>query len=332
MKFSLIICTYQRSKAIVTLLKSVQLQSIYPNEILIIDGSEDDDTKNILTKKPFKNIHYFKVTEKDRGLTKQRNFGIKKVTDAIEVVCFLDDDTILAKNYFKELIHSYTNYPNAVGIGGYITNEVEWKIQKEEKCFRTYYCIDGFKRKEGLRFRIRKFLKLIDKTPPGFMPSFSHGRSISFLPPSNKIYPVEFFMGGVSSFKKEVFDKIKFSTYFEGYGLYEDLDFCLRASKIGQLYVNTGAKLEHHHEEAGRPNKFNYGKMVVRNGWYVWRVKYPKPTFKAKVLFHLNVILLLKLRFINSFYGTHKKEAFTEGIGRLVGWFSLFLNKPKLNF
>ena len=329
MKFSLIICTYQRPKAIVELLKSVQLQSIYPNEILIVDGSEDDDTKNILTKKPFKNICYFKVTEKHRGLTKQRNFGIKKVAGGIEVVCFLDDDTILDENYFKELINSYTNYPNAVGIGGYITNEVEWKIQKEEKCSKKYYCIDGFKRKEGLRFRIRKFLKLIDKTPPGFMPRFSHGRSISFLPPSNKIYPVEFFMGGVSSFKKEVFDKIKFSTYFEGYGLYEDLDFCLRVSRTGHLYVNTSAKLAHHHEEAGRPNKFNYGKMVVRNGWYVWRVKYPKPTFKAKVLFHLNVILLLKLRFINSFSGTHKKEAFTEGIGRLVGWFSLFLNKPK---
>jgi GT2 family glycosyltransferase len=161
------------------------------------------------------------------------------------------------------------------------------------------------------------------------MPTYSHGRSIGYLPTSNKIYPVEFFMGGVSSFKKEVLDKIKFSTYFEGYGLYEDLDFCLRTSKIGQLYVNTAAKLEHHHEQAGRPNKFKYGKMVVRNGWFVWRVKYPNPTFKAKVLFHLNSIVLLKIRFLNSLYGTHKKEAFTEGMGRFVGWITLFFNKPQ---
>jgi GT2 family glycosyltransferase len=190
--------------------------------------------------------------------------------------------------------------------------------------------MDGFIRKEGIRFKIRKLLGLIDNTPPGYMPMYSHGRSISYLPPTNKIYPVEFFMGGVSSFRKEVFDSLKFSTYFEGYGLYEDLDFCLRVSKKGQLYVNTAAKLEHHHEVAGRPNKYEYGKMVVRNGWYVWRVKYPIPTLKARLLFHLNVIVLLKLRFINSLYGNHKMEAFTEALGRLVGWFSLFLKKPKI--
>jgi GT2 family glycosyltransferase len=161
------------------------------------------------------------------------------------------------------------------------------------------------------------------------MPAYSHGRSIGHIPPSNKVYPVEFFMGGVASYKKEVVDKIQFSTYFEGYGLYEDLDFCLRVAKLGNLYVNTAAQLAHHHHEAGRPNKYKYGKMVVRNGWYVWRVKYPKPTLKAKLLFHLNVIVLLKLRFINSITGSHKKEAFTEALGRLVGWFSLFLNKPK---
>lgn len=328
MKFSLIICTYQRPKAIVKLLNSVQKQSLYPTEIIIIDGSLDDKTYIEVSNNNFKNLSYFKVSDNDRGLTKQRNYGISKVSNDMDVICFLDDDTILEKDYFENLIKTYTLKIDMLGVGGYITNEIKWEIQKEEKCPKKYYCIDGYKRIEGLRFRVRKFLKLIDKTPPGYMPVYSHGRSISFLPPSNKVYPVEYFMGGVSSFKKEVLDNIKFSTYFEGYGLYEDLDFCLRASKIGQLYVNTTAKLAHHHEEAGRPNKFNYGKMVVRNGWYVWRVKYPSPTFKAKFLFHINVIILMKLRFLNSLYGNHKKEAFTEAFGRLVGWISLFLSKP----
>ena len=191
------------------------------------------------------------------------------------------------------------------------------------------YCLDGYCRKESARFKLRKILGLMDDTLPGFMPIFSHGRSIGHLPPSNKIYPVEFFIGGVASYKTTIFETIQFSTYFEGYGLYEDLDFCLRVSKLGNLYVNTAAQLEHHHNESGRPNKYKYGKMVMRNGWYVWRVKYPKPTLKAIVLFHINVIVLLKLRFLNSFTGSHKKEAFTEALGRLVGWFSLFLKEPK---
>jgi GT2 family glycosyltransferase len=325
MKFSLIICTYQRPQALLKLLASVLKQTLYPNQIIIVDGSLDNATKQVLKLNTYKNLNYFKVSKSERGLTKQRNFGISKVSKDSQVVCFLDDDTILNTTYFEFLIEIYKLKPNALGVGGYITNEVNWS----KKTLKNGYCIDGYCRKESLRFKLRKKIGLIDETLPGYMPIYSHGRSIGHLPPSNKIYAVEFFMGGVSSFKKEVFKKIQFSTYFEGYGLYEDMDFCLRVSKLGNLYINTAAKLEHHHNVEGRPNRYKYGKMVVRNGWYVWRVKYPKPSLKAKLLFHLNVIVLFKLRFINSITGTNNKEAFTEALGRLVGWFSLFLNAPK---
>ena len=331
MKFSVIICTYQRPKAIITLLNSVKVQLVYPTEILIIDGSTNNQTNEILKNNSFKNLSYYKVKDLDRGLTKQRNYGISKVSKEIKVVCFLDDDTILSPSYFKNLIHTYNSKRDAVGVGGYISNEVQWEKINNRTCNSNYFCFDDYQRKEGTRFKLRKWLGLIDDTDPGFMPIYSHGRSISYLPPSNKIYEVEFFMGGVSSFKKDLLDKIKFSTYFEGYGLYEDMDFCLRASKIGQLYVNTAAKLEHYHEQSGRPNKYTYGKMVVRNGWHVWRVKYPNPTLKARFKWNLTVVVLLKLRFLNIFTTQQRKEAFTEGIGRLVGWFSLFLNKPKRN-
>ncbi len=330
MQFSLIICTYQRPFAIIKLLQSVQNQILYPNEILIIDGSTDNKTKKIIETKTFSNLTYFKVNKKDRGLTKQRNFGISRVTDDSEIICFLDDDTILDKNYCKELISTYNKKPDAVAVGGYITNEVLWKKKKGTLNYNEFE-LDGFVRKIGQRNTIRKYFKLLPNVAPGIMPPFSNGFPVSFLPPSNKIYSVEYFMGGVSSFKKELFNQLQFSTYFEGYGLYEDLDFCLRASKIGQLYVNTSAKLEHHHEQLGRPNKYTYGKMVVRNGWYVWRVKYPNPSLKARFKWNMTVILLTKLRFLNIFTEQEKKEAFTESIGRLVGWFSLFLNKPKIN-
>jgi len=137
-------------------------------------------------------------------------------------------------------------------------------------------------------------------------------------------------MGGVASYKKELFEKISFSTYFEGYGLYEDMDFCLRASEHGKLLVNTNAKLEHHHAEEGRPNKYNYGKMVLRNGWYVWHVKYPNPSLKAKVKWNLINGLLIILRFSNVLTTAKRKEAFTESIGRIVGWLSLLFNKPTI--
>ena len=331
MNFSLIICTYNRRNAIEVLMNSIVNQSLYPNQIIIVDGSLNQETKTYFEHNNFNNLNYYLVDDSNRGLTKQRNFGILKVNNASEVVCFLDDDTILDVNYFKELIKTYSGFPDAFGVGGYITNEVKWELNSEnyQKNSR-YFTYDGFHRIEDKRYIFRRKLGLDSDVLPGYLPMFSHGRSISYLPPSDKVYKVEQLMGGVSSFKKGVLDAHKFSTYFEGYGLYEDAEFTIRVSKFGQLYINTNAKLEHHHDASGRPNQYCYGRMVVINGWYVWRTKNPNPKFIHSVKWHTITILLTFIRIANIFTTQKRKEAFTESLGRTVGWFSIVFNKPKI--
>jgi hypothetical protein len=189
---------------------------------------------------------------------------------------------------------------------------------------------EGWKKIDSSRFVFCKRIGLDINTKPGFVPEFSHGLSISFLPPSGKIYEVEQLMGGVSSFRRDVFQSFQFSTYFEGYGLYEDADFTLRLSKAGKLYVNTAATLGHFHDSSGRPSQYRYGIMVVRNGWYVWRIKHRFPSFKAQVKWHSITLLLTFIRLTNTFTTDKKEDSFFEFLGRMVGWFSLLLNKPKL--
>ena len=116
MKFSLIVCTYQRPQPLITLLRSVKEQSLYPHEIIIVDGSLDNATQEALTQEEFENIHYFLVSPQNRGLTKQRNFGISKLALDNDIVSFLDDDTILQEDYFENLILGYKELPEAVGI------------------------------------------------------------------------------------------------------------------------------------------------------------------------------------------------------------------------
>lgn len=328
MNFSLIICTYMRPKSLLALLDTVVIQSLYPDEIIIVDGSTDDKTQQELTTHKIKNLTYYKVSKEERGLTKQRNYGIKRVSKSIEIVCFLDDDILLTTHYFKNLIATYSVYPNALAVGGYITNEIVWKETTKAK--ENDYYFEGWARKEPQRFRLRKRLGLIDETRPGWMPTFSNGRSISFLPPNGKIYQVEQLMGGVASYKKQVFKEFQFSKYFEGYGLYEDADFSLRLAKKGALYVNTSAQLEHHHHPSGRPNQFSYGKMVIRNGWYVWRVKYTSPSFISKFKWNAIALVLIFLRLVNVVTTNRKKEALTEALGRIYGLFTLLFNKPNV--
>ena len=56
MNFTLIVCTYMRPNPLLTLLNSVKEQTLYPKEILIIDGSTNNDTKVILEKNKFQNL------------------------------------------------------------------------------------------------------------------------------------------------------------------------------------------------------------------------------------------------------------------------------------
>ncbi|WP_417857813.1 glycosyltransferase family 2 protein [Xanthomarina gelatinilytica] len=331
MKFSLIICTYMRPKAIITLLDSVNKQVLYPNEIIIVDGSTNAKTKEAILKNTYADLIYYKVSKEQRGLTKQRNFGISKVSDDMEIVCFLDDDIVLTSNYFEKLIATYNVYPDAAGVGGYIVNEVNWrKLKINEKPKFEEYLIDGFVRSLGSRNILRKKLNLLSKESPCIMPEFSNGFSVGFLPPNNKIYKAEYFMGGVSSFRKKIVDNFKFSNYFEGYGLYEDLEYCLRVSNNYILYVNTGATLYHYHEEDGRPNTYKYGRMVIRNGWYVWRIKFPSPSLNARFKWNSTAWLLMLIRLSNVITTSKRKEAFTEFVGRKIGWLSLIFNKPKM--
>ena len=61
MKFSLIICTYMRPESLLALLQSIEKQLLYPNQILVIDGSVNDETKIILEKNKFLKLEYLLV-------------------------------------------------------------------------------------------------------------------------------------------------------------------------------------------------------------------------------------------------------------------------------
>lgn len=333
MKFSLVICTYLRPQSLLELLHSVKAQTLYPNEIIIVDGSINDETDILLKKHTFKNLEYFKVDASHRGLTKQRNFGIQQVAVSSQIICFLDDDTVLKNNYFETIILDFKSNSTIIGVGGVAVNENRWEPKIKGKSYSKYhyYMLDNWVCKEGLRNVVRNYLGLSSPLMPNRMPDFSNGRTCSY-PLTGQCYEVDLLIGMSMNFRSHVFKYISFSTYFEGYGLYEDADFSIRAQRYGKLVLSTAAQLVHHHDGSGRPNRFNYGKMVIRNGWYVWRVKYQNPSTKAQFKWHATALLLTIIRFTNIFTtdSTKSKEAFTESMGRVVGWFSIIFNSPKI--
>ena len=171
---SLIICTYQRKDALLRLLTSVQKQSLYPNEILIIDGSLDNETEIAIKELVYQKLRFYKVDDNNRGLTKQRNFGVDQLNTDCEVVCFLDDDTLLHEDYFKNIKERFEAEQSITGIGGLATNENRWKPITDSFKYHSkrYKIIDGYYVKEGFRNVVRNYLGLGANQLPGVMPAF----------------------------------------------------------------------------------------------------------------------------------------------------------------
>ena len=330
MKISLIVYTYMRPGSLYNLLKTVEGQTRIPDEVIIVDGSTNSESEAKIKESNFNLLlHYFHVSDEDRGLTKQRNYGVQKVSDAMDIVAFLDDDIELEKHYFEEIEKTYMAKPDAIAVGGVTTNEVHW----EEKVYDdiAYFTYDGWSRRDDIRYRVRKLLGLVSDVQPGTVLSYGHERSIGFLPPTGKIYQTDFLMGGIASYRKKVFGLLSFSHFFEGYGLYEDKDFSLHIRKYGQIYINTNAKVEHHHDPLGRPNYYKYGQMVIWNGWRVWRIATPNPKFDSIVKWWSITVLLTVIRLGNAITGPNREIAIKDFMGRCSGMIRLIYTSPDLD-
>jgi len=322
---SLIICTYKRPEIVKRLLESINDQIVLPGEIIVVDGSLDDRTEvsvSEVTGPVSDRLIYIRVDENDRGLTRQRNVGIRRAHG--EIIAFLDDDTVPEKDYFEQLLACFDRHPEAIGVGGQIITGSDWRpADLQKKPSNAAYRWENWEMPESYRWRIRKLLGLTSNLPPGWMPAFGHGRPSNY-PSNGNDYPVEFVMGGASAWRKDLFSSCQFSNYFIGYGLYEDLDFCVRASGIGQIFQCTSAQLEHYHASGGRPNQFAYGKMVVRNGWFVWRRRWPNPKLIDRIKWWEISLLLAFLRLID-----WRSQGTKEALGRFAGCFSVLFNPPR---
>lgn len=131
MDISVIIPTRERIKYLNRCIKSIELQTEIPDEIVLIVHKDDQKTKEYITNlKTNLKINYYQT---DGGTCKGRNLGIKKSNG--EILIFIDDDVILEKNYVKNLKVCFENYDLDV-LTGYTLDLVDiitpWFVKKNE--------------------------------------------------------------------------------------------------------------------------------------------------------------------------------------------------------
>ena len=232
MTFSIVIPTKNRPKQLIAVFESILNQKKIPDQIIIIDQSDDDKVnKSIFFKliKKLKLILNYIHDKKINGLVEAKHLSISLNT--CNYVTFLDDDIILEKNYLYEIENSLKKSPDMIGLNGFIKNYPKVSLTKR------------------LIFRITHFGIFRD----------NRMSIISSIKP-NSINPkkVDVLSGGLSTWRRDVLDSVPFDIK-NGFHAYEDKEFSMRVFKKFSkcFFIIPQAKLNHYHSEVNRQTKLN---------------------------------------------------------------------------
>ncbi|GHT03934.1 glycosyl transferase family 2 [Bacteroidia bacterium] len=113
MKFSIIICTYNRAEYLRKSLESAAKQD-FPTEdfeILVVDNNSPDATETVCDDlmRQYPNIRYFK--EMRQGVSYGRNRGMNEAQG--KFIAFVDDDETIRSNYVYKLNEFFKTCPQA---------------------------------------------------------------------------------------------------------------------------------------------------------------------------------------------------------------------------
>ena len=219
-KISAIIPTKNRSIDLEKAIKSILVQSKLPDELIIIDQSDStesyDLTKALLIQKLLNKYIYILDTTVT-SLVSAKKLGVMKASG--NIICFLEDDIILEPNYFNNINNGFIYKEDMLGCSGIIINH-------PKRSFIGQYIFNIFHLGIFRDYRSKYF-----------------GANSSF---SNELIPCNTLSGGVSAWRKEVFDMIPFDD-LNGFHMLEDIDYSTRAAGYfgDRFYINTQAHLSH---------------------------------------------------------------------------------------
>jgi len=247
---SLVIPTYLRHDLLFKCLESISKQTLQPSEIIIINNGKKLIIQNT-------NINIIN-TNRNLGFAKSCNLGIIKSKN--NLVGLVNDDTILDKNYIKQMMNEINKNNRSTIFCPKIYQDLNTNLLESTGDYiaKTY------------EFKHRGIGEIDNK-------QYDSQKNILLAPATASIY------------KKSLFEKIGY--FDEDYHSYfEDVDLSLRGILNNQKYTFVPKAIVWHKGQSTSKFNSNKGYYEYRNSMITWIKCAPK--------MNINIVKILLLKYI----------------------------------
>ena len=249
---SIIICTFQRSRALAGVLNCLADQTCRDYEVLIVHAGVDSVPDQIVEQ--FRRTTEFMVpvtvVHTQKGLPIQRNAGIARASG--DLIAFLDDDLSVAPTFVSRVIQAFAlvGMADVGGITGYDTLHYGQPLAP--------------------RYRVRKWLGYYPDLRPGALGLCRCTVPLSFQTPFSGFREVRWLPGFCMVYRRAAIGRLRFDEALPAYGT-EDGIFSMSVGRRWRLLMWGDLHVQHHADPTSRcpPAEAIYGGSfsLSRNHW-----------------------------------------------------------------
>ena len=210
MELTLIITTYNWPESLSLVIKSIENQSVYPDEVIIADDGSAQETRDLINDfKRSSKLNIVHVWQEDIGFraARSRNNAIFESTG--DYIVLIDGDTILHSNFLKDHMASAEPGFFVQGSRALLSKKITKKILAEKKINFSFFTFGIMNRKNSINSR---FLSLI------------------FSNKNNNLNGIK--SCNMGFYRQDCFNINGFNNDFEGWGR-EDSEFVVRLINSG---------------------------------------------------------------------------------------------------
>jgi glycosyltransferase involved in cell wall biosynthesis len=224
---SAVVPTRHRHEALGRTLDSLVNQGVVPFELIIVDGSEDDETRLVVEAFSQRTTGICEVKylrAKTLGAAVQRNQGVAEATQS--VIWFFDDDILFEPECVPHLWKALHSSQDVGGVNAMITNQ----------CYQP----------PG---RVSRFMFRLMGGQGSSLAGRVLGPAVNLLPEDRaelpEIVPVDWLNTTCTMYRREALPEPPFPAHFTGYSLMEDVTLSVIVGRKWKLANARTARIFH---------------------------------------------------------------------------------------